>query len=80
MKLIVSGLDEAPLHRGKISHFLAMVDPEDAGFIPDLGISPQNRHYAFCHDITSQAEARDRESADKLLERDGRLSQAILTR
>jgi predicted protein tyrosine phosphatase len=58
--LIVTGLEELRHHRGRVTHFISILDPEDAEFLPDMGV-PAGRHLPlYCHDIDSRAEANRR--------------------
>jgi predicted protein tyrosine phosphatase len=57
MKLHIAGLEEAGAYRGKVSHLLAIIDPEDAPYLPHLGVPAENRLCLHCHDVPSRAEA-----------------------
>jgi predicted protein tyrosine phosphatase len=61
MKLHIAGLEEAGAFRGRASHLLTIIDPEDAPYLPQLGMPAGNRLLLFCHDVPSRAEALERE-------------------
>ena len=43
MQLHIAGREEVVGHRGKVSHFLAMIDPQDVPYLPPLGASAGNK-------------------------------------
>ena len=61
LTLYVSGLLEAGSYRGRVSHLIACVDPEDVDTVPHLGLPATCRLVQRFHDIYRIAEARERE-------------------
>ena len=48
---------------GKASHIISIVDPGDAGSLPNMGIAPERHLKIACDDVESRAEAKAHERA-----------------
>jgi hypothetical protein len=41
-------------YRSKVTHILSIIDPDDAAYLPDLGIPPERRLMLKCDDVDSR--------------------------
>ena len=59
MDLFISSFDDARQFRGRVTHIISMIDPEDQEFLPAMNV-PMGRHLVlYCHDVDSFAEAKE---------------------
>lgn len=49
--------------RGEATHVISVVDREDKGYIPSMGVAPESHLVLVCDDVESRAEAKRRERA-----------------
>lgn len=61
MNPIITSLEDLPDYVGRVSHVISIIDPESLESLPAMRV-PFGQHLVLCcHDVSSRAEARERE-------------------
>jgi predicted protein tyrosine phosphatase len=63
MNIVICGIDDMRQFRGKVTHVVSVVDPDDGRFILELGVPRERRLTLYCDDVESRQEAKARERA-----------------